>query len=91
LHSFGLLVAARIDKRPELAEQAVILFGTQQKLFRWLPIILSPAERSEFELALAKVRKTVGEEVFAAAWAKGQSMTRQQVFAYALAEIKGNT
>jgi UDP-N-acetylmuramyl pentapeptide synthase len=40
---------------------------------------------------VAAVRAALGEEAFAAAWAEGQAMTREQAIAYALEEeVKGS-
>lgn len=67
-----------------MAERAAILFGAQEKLFAWLPIVLSPLENSEYARALTIVKATLGEESFSNSWSRGQTMSHHQVFALAL-------
>lgn len=86
LHVFTLLAAAQLRERAEQAERAAVLFGAQEKLFRWLPNLLSPVEKSEYARALGVVQEALDGEAFAAAWTRGQSMVHQEAFAYALAD-----
>ena len=67
-----------------MAERAAVLFGAQEKLFAWLPNVLSPFERDEYSMALSRVKETLAEEAFLTAWAKGQAMSHNQAFAFAL-------
>jgi non-specific serine/threonine protein kinase len=68
-------------------EQAAQLLGTIEKL---LPeIAKAPFERDigvqvEYERTMAAVRSALGEEVFAAAQAKGREMTPEQAIRFAL-------
>ena len=45
---------------------------------------LTPAERSRYERTVAKARKQLGKEAYAAAIEEGESMTRDQVIKFAL-------
>ena len=64
------------------ARRAAILFSAQAALCSWLLNIVCPAERDEYEQALAITRATLGKEVFAAAWEEGRSMTEEQLRQY---------
>lgn len=90
LQAFGLLAAAQSGQKPKMAERAAVLFGAQEKLFAWLPILQSPFEKSEYERARTLVKAILGEEAFAAAWGKGQGMSHQQAFTLALDETGEN-
>ncbi len=56
----------------------------------WLPILLCPQERREYEFALDASRAALGEEAFFAAWETGRSMTDDQVRRYAADLPAGN-
>jgi hypothetical protein len=58
------------------------MFGAQEALCSWLLNIICPAERDEYEQALAATRATLGKKVFAAAWEEGRSMTEEQLRQY---------
>jgi predicted ATPase/transcriptional regulator with XRE-family HTH domain len=62
--------------------QAALWFGVldgQVRKRSWLPLESSPAERSEYEQALAAARAGLSEDEFAAAWEAGLGMTPEQV------------
>ncbi|MDQ5850809.1 MAG: tetratricopeptide repeat protein [Chloroflexota bacterium] len=62
------------------AARAVRLLGTVQAYrFQYMP-----AQRREYERHLAAARAQLDEATFAAAWAEGRAMTREQTMAYAL-------
>jgi hypothetical protein len=45
---------------------------------------LPPADQADFERLVARVRSSLGEALFATAWADGQAMTLADAAAYAL-------
>jgi predicted ATPase/DNA-binding SARP family transcriptional activator len=59
-------------------ERAVRLWGGAKALREAIGSPLPPNKREESERRLAAVRAALGEEAFAAAWAKGRSMTLEQ-------------
>jgi tetratricopeptide (TPR) repeat protein len=69
-------------------ERAARLFGAAATLRDAITAPRSPpvrAERAEFECHLANIHVALGEEAFAAAWAKGQAMELEEAVTYALA------
>jgi hypothetical protein len=54
------------------------LFGALDQRYSWLKNVSTPAERIEYEQALASVRAALGESAFTAAWAEGQALTVEQ-------------
>jgi len=52
---------------------------------------LFPADRAEYDRSVATTRAQLAEAAFAAAWAEGQAMPREQVVAYALADAPDAT
>ena len=66
------------------SERAARLFGAEQALRDTIGSTKNIAWRAEHERSLASVRSVLGEEAFAALWAEGHVMTREQVIAYAL-------
>lgn len=81
IQTLGVLAAME-----QQAQFTAVLFGAQEALRPWVQKILSPPERSEFELALASARANLGEAAFSAAWEQGQSMTEEQVKQYIFAD-----
>lgn len=90
LHAFGMLAAVQASQDPEMAERAAVLFGTQEQLFAWLPVILTPFEREEYARALTGVKEVLGKKDFLSTWKKGQGLSHQQAFALALEETGEN-
>ena len=78
IQALGVLAAAEQQHR-----RAAVLFGAQMGLAEWTLNLMCPAERSEYEQALAAARAGLGEAGFAAAWEEGRSMTVEQVRQYA--------
>jgi hypothetical protein len=79
----GLAALAAAQAQPERAAR---LFGTAEGLREAMGAPLPPAERAEHDRSVAAVRTTLGEEAFAAAWAEGRAMSRDQAVAFALTE-----
>ncbi|MBI3659152.1 tetratricopeptide repeat protein [Candidatus Acetothermia bacterium] len=67
-------------------EWAVQLFGAAEALREALGSPLSAADRAEYDLVIASLHTTLGDETFAKAWAEGRAMTLDQAIAYALGE-----
>ena len=79
IQALGVLAAAQAEYR-----RAAVVFGALDQLVGWLTNVSSPAERDEYEQALASARAALGEEAFTAAWAEGQATTLEQMEALAL-------
>lgn len=73
IQALGILAAVQQQER-----RAAVLFGALDRKCSWLKNISSPAEREEYEQALAAVRTKLGEEDFQTAWAEGQAMDLEQ-------------
>jgi DNA-binding CsgD family transcriptional regulator len=73
----GLAGVAADEKR---FEQAARLFGAA---VRWLnaQVELDPFDRDDYERAVEQVRRHLGHEVFAAAWAEGHSIAAEHLLA----------
>jgi tetratricopeptide (TPR) repeat protein len=77
IQALGVMAAAQGQER-----RAALMFGAQEALCSWLLNIICPAERDEYEQALAATRAILGKKVFAAAWEEGRSMTEEQLRQY---------
>jgi hypothetical protein len=77
----GFAVVARADGQPE---RGVRLFGAAAALLDSVRATLAPADRSDYERAVAALRAQMGTQEFAAAWADGQVLTEEQAIAYAI-------
>jgi predicted ATPase/class 3 adenylate cyclase/DNA-binding CsgD family transcriptional regulator len=60
---------------------ATRLWGAAEALREAIGAPMPPLERATYEQWLATVRTQLGEEIFAAAWAQGQTMTPEQALA----------
>jgi tetratricopeptide (TPR) repeat protein len=78
--AYGHLLAA--ERR--WAEAAALL-GAAQQVRESLGITVRPSEQPLYDRNIATIRAALGESGFAAGWTRGFTMTREQVFAYALA------
>ena len=83
IQALGILAAAQGRYR-----RAAVIFGAIDKSLNWLKNVSSPAERDEYQQALASVQATLQEAEFTAAWAEGQALTIEQLKALAL-EVEG--
>jgi predicted ATPase len=67
------------------AEKATTLFGALERLREVASTTpVPPADRAEYDRALAVARTQLGEAAFTAAWARGRAMPLEQAIAYAL-------
>ncbi|RPI30295.1 MAG: tetratricopeptide repeat protein, partial [Chloroflexota bacterium] len=66
------------------AEKAVSLFGAGSALRASIRSVIDPVDQPEYESEIKSLRAELGEELFAAAWKKGHSLTLEQAAAYAL-------
>lgn len=66
--------------------RGVRLVAATEAANHFLRATLAPDERGELEAALLDARAAMGDAGFAAAWAEGHAMTREQAVAYALEE-----
>jgi hypothetical protein len=76
---YNLIGLARVAADEGQPEQAARLFGAAEAYL--LPDAMDPLERADYERAVAEVRARLGEQAFAAAWAKGRTMTPEQALA----------
>src|SRR5438128_986149 len=65
-------------------ERAVRLWGASHALRERTSAALPPTELEERAAGIASARAALAEELFAAAWAQGRSMTPQEIVQYAL-------
>ena len=65
-------------------QRAVRLFGAEEALRDAVGSAMSAHWRAVHDGRLASARGALGEEAFAALWAQGRAMPREQVIAYAL-------
>jgi hypothetical protein len=84
-HALGSL--AVIDLAEQRAQRAALLFGAAESLRASIDVPLPPGERDEHDRAVAAARCVLGEQAFAAGWAKGRAMTPEQAIACALGEV----
>jgi predicted ATPase/transcriptional regulator with XRE-family HTH domain len=71
---------ARVAAAKGHLNRAVGLFALAETVYG-ITRIMNPDESTAFERELAAMRSQLGEEVFAAAWAEGVSLTAEQVVA----------
>ena len=60
---------------------AAQLWGAAESLREAIRVPISPAERADYERAVAAARAQLGEKAFAARWREGRTMTPEQAFA----------
>jgi non-specific serine/threonine protein kinase len=65
-------------------ERAARLFGAEHALRNTIGYVVGDRWRPVHERDLASARAALGDEAFAAAWAEGEAMTREQAVAYVL-------
>lgn len=68
-------------------EQAACLFGAVERLLDAIGASLSPQMRSLYDRLLATTRTQLAESLFAAAWARGQTMPLDEVIASVQADF----
>jgi tetratricopeptide (TPR) repeat protein len=83
---FATLMAAQGEP-----ERAARLFGAAERLRETIQLPPLPNERAENDRFIAVLRAGLDEETFAAAWAEGRAMTREQAAASALLESDADT
>ena len=67
------------------------------RLFAWVDALRQtmnlprgPVEQADLERELAAIRETIGEEVYAAAYAEGRAITTAQAIAFAGAQLENH-
>jgi predicted ATPase/DNA-binding XRE family transcriptional regulator len=80
----GLAGVAAAAGQPERAAR---LFGATEARLEAIGARISPSNRSDYGRNVAAVRRDLGDEAFAAAWARGRAMTTEQAVACAIVEI----
>ena len=65
-------------------QRAVSLWAAAETLRQGSPGLLWTDESENYDHELAAARAALGEEAFAVAWLRGETMTREQAVAYAL-------
>ncbi len=78
-----LAALARLAEAEAQAERAARLFGAAHAL-RDVHRLMSPSERDDYEQSVAVVRARLGDSAFAALWAEGEHMIREEAVALAL-------
>jgi predicted ATPase/class 3 adenylate cyclase len=81
LEAFALIAASN-----SFRERAVCLLGAAAALRQIIGSPLPPIQRGHQERETAGLRRAIGEEVFARAWARGQAMSAEQAVQFALDE-----
>jgi tetratricopeptide (TPR) repeat protein len=76
---------AAISTAQDRGEDAVVLGSAAHALRVAAGAPLPPVERLDYEQALAAARNQLDQTTFAAAWAKGQTLSVEQAITYALA------
>ncbi|MCI0561283.1 MAG: tetratricopeptide repeat protein, partial [Nitrososphaera sp.] len=71
----GLARVAGVQDQPE---RAAWLLGAAEALRETIGIPLPPSDQANYEHNVTSVRTKLGEEAFAAAWAKGRTMAQEQ-------------
>jgi predicted ATPase/transcriptional regulator with XRE-family HTH domain len=80
----GLLTFGGLAVGMRLPEQGARLFGAGEALLESRGLPVPEAYRSLYTRNVAAVRRTLGEEAFAATWAAGQALSQEQAIAEAL-------
>jgi hypothetical protein len=76
----GLAGVAALDEEPE---RAAWLWGAAEALRKSIGVREAPASHATHERLKAEVRKQLGDKVFNAKWAEGQSASMEQAIAEA--------
>ena len=76
---YGLEGLANVVAAKGESVWATRLWGAAHTLRNSMEAPLAPVERADYEHSVAAVRSQLGEEIFTAAWAEGQSMSLEQV------------
>ncbi len=77
----GMAGVMAAQKQPERSAR---LFGAAEALFDAMGQVAEPVDRTEYDRNAAMARAQLGDEAFAAAWAKGRTTTVEQAIAHAL-------
>jgi hypothetical protein len=80
----GLGSVAALDEEPE---RAAHLWGAAERLRQAMGCRPAPAARATYERGLIVARAQLGDDAFAAAWAKGQVMTLEHAITEAFGPI----
>ncbi|HEX8230631.1 MAG TPA: hypothetical protein VF826_15140 [Chloroflexia bacterium] len=87
LNLIGLAFLSLAEGQPE---RSAIIFGAVEALHeRAGSIMIPPADRAEYERALATIRSQLAEPVLRSAWNRGRGMPVEQVIDVALSEDDG--
>jgi hypothetical protein len=78
---------AAILSRSGREEQATRLLGAAEALTEAVGAVLSPAAQAGCQDQIVALRRALGEEAFAAAWAEGRAMSPEQAIQYAIEEV----
>jgi hypothetical protein len=79
--AFGLEGLARVVAVKGALSWAARLWGAAETLRETSGAPIAPRERPAYERSVAATRAQLGGQAFAAAWAKGRTMTPEQVLA----------
>jgi predicted ATPase/class 3 adenylate cyclase len=71
----------------EKAERAATLLGAAESLREQMGAVPRPSDRQQNERTLALLQSKLGEELYVAAWARGQAMTLDETVTYALSSV----
>ena len=86
--AISLEALTRLDWAEERADRAARLLGAAARLRESIGLPLPPKDCPKHDRRMAEVRQALGEEGFASAWMKGQSLTLDQAVEYALSDEK---
>jgi hypothetical protein len=79
-----LSTTAAVSAECGQSERAARLFGAEQALCDAIGYVMNVRWRPVHERDLASARAAQGDEAFAAAWAEGEAMTREQAVEHVL-------
>jgi hypothetical protein len=82
----GLETLAAAERTQGELRRAVRLLGAAAALRETCGLPVPPIDRADREQQVAALRRSLGEEAFAAAWAAGQAMSLHEAVAFALEE-----
>jgi predicted ATPase len=84
--AFGLDCLAQLAAKKNRSARAARLYAAAQALRHTIGVPVQLHLRTEYELAISKLRDALSEEDFAQIWIDGCAMTSEQAIAYALDE-----
>jgi hypothetical protein len=76
------------EENRKASPRAAILLAAQTALRKMIGYPLTPFGRPIYEQTVATARTQLSETAWAQAWVEGQSMSTEEIIAYALSEVR---